>query len=37
MISAVSDGEGCLIGCICLDEVVLEHIPVVVVGVFGYG
>ncbi len=35
MISSMCDGEGCLIGSVCLDEVIFEVVPIVVVGIFG--
>ena len=35
MIASMGDGKGCLIGRICLDEVIFEGIPIVVVGIFG--
>jgi hypothetical protein len=31
----MGDGEGCLIGSICLDEVLFESITIVVGGIFG--
>ena len=33
VISAMGDGECCLVGGVCLNKMVLKHIPIVVVGI----